>query len=57
MLLCLRDSLGLSIEGEDTPLSCPGKGKRKHHLGQHRSHKEQVAELSPAAVGKDLSGI
>lgn len=57
LLLCMQDFLGFSIEGGDTPLSCLGKGKRKHHLGQHKSHRGQVAELSPAGGAKDLGGM
>lgn len=55
-LLCLWDSLGEG-RGPPLPLCCPGKGEKKHHLGQHKSHKEQVAELNPGAGGKHLGGI
>lgn len=48
-LLCLQDPLVYFTEGELTPFLPWGKGKRKQHLGQHKSCKGQVAELSPAA--------
>lgn len=57
-LLCLWDFLG-EDGGQRTPLPLPclGKGERKRHPGQHKSHKEQVAELNPGAGGKHLGGI
>lgn len=53
LLLCLQVSE--VFQREDIPFPCPGK--EKLHLGQHESHKGLVAELSPAAGGKDLGGI
>lgn len=43
------------FQREDIPFPCPGK--EKLHLGQHESHKGQVAELSTASGSKDLGGI
>lgn len=53
LVLCLQVSE--VFQREDIPFPCTGRGEL--HLGQHESHKEQVAELSPAAGGKDLGGI
>lgn len=47
--------MGVSGRGERTSPLFLAQGRK--HLGQHKSHKEQVAELSPAAGGRYPGGI